>query len=160
MRDGRLRAREDGLGVNAGSVAAGNGAKLHVATRGHEDRIEVSLDRLITRAEHAEQDIVCGLRLLNRAAEDEVLAHVDLDLSVGVVDLEHRARFHDERAVERVNSRTAQPDAGVRFEGQAPRAAWVERQEPTLWNDGWRAGESAERHRPGQATYGGQAHVL
>src|SRR5690606_4674390 len=94
VRDDGVRANQDRLGVEAGLVPGSYRCELDVAVGRHENRVEVSLDRLIPRSEHADEHVGRCARLLNRAAEDEIFAHVDLVLAAGVVDLEHRGRLH------------------------------------------------------------------
>src|ERR1051325_10804098 len=104
MRDGRVRSSENGLSVEAGLVACGDGGELDVAAGGDEEGVEAAVDRLVTGAEGDDQDVVSGIGFLDRAAEDEVLADVELDLSALVVDLEDRVRFHHEGAVQGVDT--------------------------------------------------------
>jgi hypothetical protein len=85
VRDGGVGAREDGLRVDAGLVTVRNRGELHIAAGRYQDRIEAPFDGLIARAQRADEHIIARARLLDRAAEGEVPAHVELDLSVGVV---------------------------------------------------------------------------
>jgi hypothetical protein len=141
-------------------MAARDGAKLNAPMGRHQDGIEVPLDRLIAGAERADEHVVVRVRFLDRTAKGEILANIDLDLTAGVVDLEHRPRLHHQGSVDGVDARTAQGEARIQPEADARSASGLECQASALRNDDRGFGKSPKRHCPRQAPDGLKAHVV